>query len=138
MIYLSRIVFLFLLAVVCVDVSAKVSLPNFFTNNMVLQRGLKISIWGYANPYEKVHVALGSNSSETSADGTGMWVIKLKSMPAGGPYTLQVNGDNQISVTNVLIGDIWVCAGQSNMELPVKRSNNAKKEIENEIGRAHV
>jgi sialate O-acetylesterase len=128
---LSRIVILFLLGALCIDASAKVSLPNFFTNNMVLQRGMKISIWGYANPNEKVHIALGSNSSETSADVTGMWEIKLKPMPAGGPYTLQVNGENQLSIKNVLIGDIWVCAGQSNMELPVKRSNNAKKEIEN-------
>ena len=110
---------------------ARVALPNLFSNNMVLQRELRIPVWGNSTPGEKITVTMGNNMSETTADYGGRWEVKLKPMKAGGPYTLKVSGENVVEFSNVLIGDVWICAGQSNMELPVRRSNNSVKEIAN-------
>lgn len=111
------------------DLDAMVSLPNMFSNNMVLQRGIKIPVWGKADAGEKITVSMGNNSAKTIADTDGKWMVKLKSMKAGGPYTLKVSGENVIEFSNVLLGDVWICAGQSNMELPVRRAKDAKKDI---------
>jgi sialate O-acetylesterase len=112
------------------NLNATVTLPNFFSNNMVLQRGIKISVWGNASKGERVTVKLGVNSAETVTGSDGKWMVKLKSMKAGGPYTLNITGENSIEFSNVLLGDVWICAGQSNMELPVRRVKGSKKEIE--------
>jgi len=112
------------------NLNAAVTLPNFFSNNMVLQRGEKIAVWGNASKGERVTVTLGVNRAETITGSDGKWMVKLKPMKAGGPYTLNIKGDNSVEFSNVLLGDVWICAGQSNMELPVRRVKDSKKEIE--------
>lgn len=131
MICFSRILFVLILSLWLSESEARVTLPNLFTNHMVLQREKKIPVWGNAASGEKIIVSLGKNIAETTADVNGNWMVKLKSMKSGGPYTLKVSGENTLEFSDVLLGDVWICAGQSNMELPVRRSTNSQKEIAN-------
>ncbi len=95
--------------------SAEVRLPHLLSDNMVLQRDLPIPIWGWAKPDEKVTVRLGKSSASATAGTNGAWSVKLPKLPAGGPYQLTVAGVNTLTRTNVLIGEVWLCSGQSNM-----------------------
>lgn len=88
---------------------------------MVLQRDADIPVWGWADPGESVIVELGGNTASTTADDSGDWKLELPAMEAGGPYTVTVSGNNEINVNNVLLGDVWVCSGQSNMETTMER-----------------
>ena len=90
--------------------------PNpLFADGGVLQRDREIPVWGTANPGEKITVEVcGQTVSTTATDGT--WQIKLKPLAAGGPFTLKISGDNTITLTNMLVGEVWVCSGQSNMQ----------------------
>ncbi|WP_321331616.1 sialate O-acetylesterase [uncultured Bacteroides sp.] len=97
---------------------AKVKLPAFISDGMVLQRGQNLCVWGMADPGEKVVVNFLDNKYQTCADVQGNWKLTLPPMKAGGPYTMTVN---EIQLKNILIGDVWLCSGQSNMELPVSR-----------------
>ena len=98
---------------------AEVRLPRLLSDNMVLQRDRPIPIWGWAKPDEKVTVSLGMSSASAIAGANGQWSIKLPKLPAGGPYQLTVAGMNTLTLTNVLIGEVWLCSGQSNMEKPI-------------------
>jgi sialate O-acetylesterase len=131
MIKYYKIVVVLVLGVSFTDLNAKIRLSNLFSNNMVLQRDITIPVWGGGRSGEKVTVSLGPNIGQTTADVKGNWMVKLKPMKAGGPFILKVAGENSIEYSNVLIGDVWICAGQSNMELPVRRSTNGEKEIAN-------
>lgn len=131
MIKYYKILVVLVLCVSLTDLNANIRLSNLFSNNMVLQRGILIPVWGEGRPGEKIMVSLGSNIAQTTADVKGKWMVKLKPMKAGGPFLLKVAGENSIEYFNVLIGDVWICAGQSNMELPVRRSTNGEKEIAN-------
>lgn len=95
---------------------AKVSLPYIFSDNMVLQRESKIPIWGIASAQEKITVTFKNQKKETIADQNGKWKINLDGEKAGGPYQLTVAGENTIHFSNVLVGDVWLASGQSNME----------------------
>ena len=110
---------------------AEVKLPAIFSNHMVLQREAKIPVWGTAAVAETVSVTLADQTQTVKADEKGNWRIDLKSMKAGGPHTMTVAGDTRhtIVMSDVMIGEVWVCSGQSNMQWSVDRSNNAKKEI---------
>ena len=96
---------------------------------MVLQRDQPINIWGTHQSGEAVKVSLGPKKASTKTDDQGNWIVTLESLPAGGPYTLKVSGDTEITMTNILIGDVWVCSGQSNMEWPLWNTENAEEEI---------
>lgn len=114
--------------------NAKVQLPKFFSNNMVLQREHTIPVWGWANKNEKVTVSLNNQVKTTKADKDGKWRIDLAAETAGGPYFLNVKATNSITISNVLIGDVWVCSGQSNMEMKIAAwgfINNYEQEIAN-------
>lgn len=87
-----------------------------FADNMVLQRGAAIPIFGSADPGEKVTVTLAGKTASTVADAAGHWQVNLAALPAGGPYTLTMTGKNTVKVGNVLMGDVWLCSGQSNMQ----------------------
>ena len=116
--------------VLCGLISAAAIKPaNIFTSHMVLQRNKPIHFWGTASPNEKVSVTLGSNTRNGRADKTGAWEIILPALPAGGPYTVTFKGSNLIVLDDILIGEVWLCSGQSNMEWPLSASNNAAKEI---------
>jgi len=104
-------------------VRAAVVLPAVFQNNMVLQRDKPISIWGQAAPGEKITVQLGAESAQTQATDKGVWLAELKPMIAGGPFHLHIQGTNTIDISNIAIGDVWLCAGQSNMTIKLKYSD---------------
>lgn len=118
------------LVLACAALSfAEIKLPAVINDNMVLQEGMKVPIWGWANPGEKIKVKLGQHKVSTTADATGKWTVKLPAMKAGGPYQMMVRGSNTIHLANILVGEVWFCSGQSNMQWPVRRSANAEQEI---------
>jgi sialate O-acetylesterase len=106
-----------------------VRLPKLFTDNMVIQRDQPIPIWGWASPNEKVTITFNRKSISTKADKNGKWSTALNSEKFGGPFEMMVKGKNEIKLTNILVGDVWICSGQSNMEWSVKSSNEADAEI---------
>lgn len=111
---------------------AEVKLPRIFSDNMVLQRDKPIKVWGWADKNETVEVSFLDQQKKVKADKNGNWAILLTPVSHGGPYTMQVKGkNNSITFQNILIGEVWLCSGQSNMEWQVKSSMNAKSEISN-------
>lgn len=113
------------------EVSAEVKLPRIFSSNMVLQQGIEIPVWGWAKPGEKITVSLNLDVTKTKAGKDGKWNLRLPVQQYGGPYSLIVKGSNTIELKNVMIGEVWVCSGQSNMEMRVDQCINAEKEISN-------
>jgi len=92
-----------------------------FTDNMVLQRNLDIPFWGWTTPGQQVTVSLNGKTAHAIADPNGKWIARLGTFSAGGPYTVTIAGAETVTLTNVLIGDVWICAGQSNMEFKFGR-----------------
>lgn len=107
-----------------------VQLPHIFTSGMVLQRDKPIVIWGWADPDEKVTVRFNKQSQSVTTGANGKWKVELKALPAGGPYSLDVSGTNTITLNDILMGDVWICSGQSNMEFHVNGVVNAAQEIQ--------
>lgn len=107
------------------SVQAKVTLAPVFGDNMVLQRELPVTVWGVADPQEEVTVAFAGQNVKAQADAKGEWKLHLAVLPACKENrTLTATGkDNTVTVTNVLVGEVWLCSGQSNMELPLWGSN---------------
>jgi len=111
---------------------ANVRLPRLFADNMVLQRDKPVAVWGWADAGEKITVQFDSQSKTAKADKKGYWLIHLDAHPAGGPFQLIVKGKNQWTLSNVLVGEVWICSGQSNMEMPIAgwgKINNYQAEI---------
>lgn len=108
---------------------ADVALPAVIGDHMVLQQGMNIPIWGTAGPGENVVITIAGQQVQTTADENGKWTVSLNPLEYGGPFTLRVTGSNSIVVHDVLVGEVWVCSGQSNMQMAVSRVNNAEKEI---------
>jgi sialate O-acetylesterase len=108
----------------------KLVLPEIFSDHMVIQRDQPICIWGKAGPLERIEVRLNGAVARGSADLSGHWSITLAAMPAGGPYELVVQGTLTIVVRDILIGDVWLCAGQSNMVWPVAESDFTPADIQ--------
>jgi len=111
------------------SIYAEVSQPSIFSDHMVLQREHNNPIWGQADTGETVTVSINGQSHETKADEAGKWRLELEPMPAGGPYEMIVSGTNTLTYTDVLVGEVWMCSGQSNMQWSVNRSNHADLEI---------
>src|ERR1051325_1619499 len=120
---ISRISFttvgLALLTLIAFSARADVRLPALFSDNMVLQQGARVTVWGWADDGEEVQVTFRGKTSKTKAQN-GKWLVKLSRFKAGGPDNLIVQGKNRIELKNVLVGEVWVCSGQSNMEWPLK------------------
>lgn len=110
---------------------ADIRLPRLVGDNMVLQRDLPIHVWGWADPGEAIEITFDGEKYRVTADASGSWEARLQKMKAGGPYEMVLAGDNRITLKNILIGDVWVCSGQSNMEWPVERAMNHEEEIKN-------
>ena len=108
---------------------SQVVLPPFFNCNMVLQQGIEIPVWGWASPGEKVTVTFEKNTVSTRTGKNGRWRVNLPKMEYGGPYKMTVKGKNFRTIENIMIGEVWVCSGQSNMEFKVKTTKNAEAEI---------
>ncbi len=104
---------------------AEVSLPHLFGDHMVLQREASITIWGWADPGERVTVELGDRSRKTKADSDGQWqVIFPPFRSESGPLTMTVTGLNTITIRDILVGEVWICSGQSNMWWPISRASD--------------
>ena len=116
---------------ISVNLSAEVTLPKILGSHMVLQRNEEVKIWGWAEKGERVSVTLAGKSVRTRTDKDGRWEVTLEPMQAGGPHEMQIEGENLITLTDLLIGDVWICSGQSNMEWSVNNSNNPEEEIAN-------
>lgn len=112
---------------------SQVILPQIFSDHMVLQQKQENLIWGKANPTEEITINFVNKRYETQADADGNWRVKLSAIPAGGPYKITIQGNNKIELNDVLIGEVWLCSGQSNMEWSVKKSNHADIEIASAI-----
>jgi sialate O-acetylesterase len=112
------------------DVNKSLKLARLFSDHLVFQRDKPIKIWGWAKPSERVEVSLLNRKNTVTANLEGKWIVELPAMPAGGPYDVSIKTKEKILVINdVLIGEVWLCSGQSNMEWRVSGADNAKKEI---------
>jgi sialate O-acetylesterase len=106
--------------------NAEVKLPAIFCSNMVLQQQSEVAIWGKATANSSIRVSTSWNnkSYSTRAGADGNWKVKVSTIKAGGPYEITISDGKSLKLTNVLLGEVWVCSGQSNMEMPVKGFNN--------------
>ncbi|HEU5123848.1 MAG TPA: sialate O-acetylesterase [Verrucomicrobiae bacterium] len=111
------------------SVFAEVHLPNVFSDHMVLQRGKPIQVWGWASPNEKISIRLGEDSVQVVADKAGQWRAALPQRAAGGPLELIVKGENEVRFTDVMVGEVWLCSGQSNMDMGMKFVEDGEAEI---------
>lgn len=102
-------------------VCANIRLPQLVGNHMVLQRDRNIKIWGWASPGEKITIQFHGKVTSTTTRTDSGWTVVLPALPAGGPFTMSIKGKNEITLSDILIGDVWFCAGQSNMVLPMER-----------------
>jgi sialate O-acetylesterase len=107
---------------------ADVTMPNVFGSHMVLQRDQPDRVWGWAEPGEEITVSIAGQSKSTKAGDDGAWSVTLDPMPAGGPHTLTVKGKNTLTLDDVLVGEVWICSGQSNMQWPLNLANDADLE----------
>lgn len=115
-----RILFFFLTSVSFISLKAEVKLARIFSDNMVLQQGKEVKIWGSASKNEQVLVTFGKQTIQTTADKTGQWSITLAPMKASStPNQLIVEGKNTVTLKNILVGEVWICCGQSNMDYPL-------------------
>jgi len=129
----NNLLFVFFL-MICVSVKANITLPNIFGDNMVLQRNSEVKIWGWANPKEEIKLVSGWNNQEykTVANNQAKWELTIKTPEAGGPYTILIKGYNEVVLKNILIGEVWLCSGQSNMEMSASWGiENGDEEVKN-------
>ena len=115
---MKRTYFFFLACAFALIAAAKVQLPQLFQSGMVLQRNKSIPVWGKADANEQVTISWNKKQYSTMADSNGRWRIDLPKMKAGGPYTMTI-GD--IVLTDVLVGDVWLLSGQSNIDVTIER-----------------
>jgi sialate O-acetylesterase len=132
----QSIIVLLLLMVFNLSLFANVKPAQIFSSNMVLQNGTKIPVWGWADKGEKITVTLAGTTIETTAGEDGKWMVKFDKMEYGGPHTMTIHGDNTITFENVMIGEVWICSGQSNMQMALRgsygsmtKSTNFKKSV---------
>lgn len=108
---------------------ANVRLARIFSSDMVLQQGIENTIWGWADKGEMVSISINGKTITTKTGKDGTWVTKLPAMDYGGPYKMLIKAKNAIEFENVMVGEVWICSGQSNMEFTVKGVNHAEDEI---------
>ncbi|MRX69128.1 sialate O-acetylesterase [Flavobacterium resistens] len=121
----------FLFLVCGIMANANIKMPLLFSDGMVLQRNKAIPVWGFADVNEKVEIHFNKQIKKTQADKNGKWTINLDAEKAGGPFELVIIGKNKITIKDVLVGEVWICSGQSNMEFQVFKTMNAEKEMNN-------
>ncbi len=130
---MRKIVLSIVLCFLVVLVSAQITLPNVFGDSMVLQRNIRIPVWGTAVPGAKIVAQLGNTVVMVKADKTGKWMARFPKFKAGGPYALKIaeagKPDAQIVFNGIVIGDVWLASGQSNMDWSVQQAQDSKNEI---------
>ncbi|MDM1295000.1 sialate O-acetylesterase [Sphingobacterium sp. N143] len=133
----KMMIWLFFLISTClfapVQLQGKVRLPALFTDGMVLQQRHSVAVWGWAAPHEEIIIHMGwtSQQAEIRADDQGNWLTHIRTPSGGGSYTMQVEGSNTVEIHNVLIGEVWICSGQSNMEFPLENQGKWKTGVVN-------
>ncbi|MCF8363981.1 MAG: beta galactosidase jelly roll domain-containing protein [Prolixibacteraceae bacterium] len=127
----QTLLILFVSFLTSTSIMANVKIPHVLSSNMVLQRNTETNIWGWADSNERITITFRGNSLETKANKQGEWLVKMPTGKAGGPYELSVKGKNRIILENILVGDVWVCSGQSNMEWPLIETNRGPEEVKN-------
>jgi len=125
----TRLILLVSVVASALPAAADVRLPKFFTDNMMLQRDQPVRVWGWADGGEAVSVALKGTTVATKANDKGEWALELPAMKSGENLELTVQGNNTQSLKNIVLGDIWVCSGQSNMEMALKPCLGAADDI---------
>lgn len=110
-------------------VRAEVGVPRIFGDRMVIQRDAPVKVWGWATPGEEVTVELAGRTASTTTGTDGRWRVALEPLAAGGPHTLGIEGKNELAFQQVMVGEVWLCAGQSNMEWPVERTQHAGRDL---------
>jgi sialate O-acetylesterase len=126
-----------LAAVACLSVQARADVKPFtlFSDGMVLQGGVKCPVWGTAEPGEEVSASINTGEANAvaapavKADKDGKWMLQFSPIQPGGPYTVTIHGNNTVTIKDVLVGEVWVASGQSNMEMHLASCANAKEEI---------
>ncbi|HNW61023.1 MAG TPA: sialate O-acetylesterase [bacterium] len=125
---LRHLTLLFLL--MCIPLaSAQVRLPRLIGDGMVLQRELPLHLWGWAAPGESLTLHFLGMTRRATADAQGRWQVTLPPQKAGGPYAMEIVASNRITLQNILVGDVWICSGQSNMALPMERVKERYPEV---------
>lgn len=132
---LYRTISLLILAVSVSAVQSAVKLPRLISDGMILQRDTPLQLWGWASPKESVTIKFMDETYRTKADKKGDWRIVLPAQTAGGPYTININ---EITIKDILIGDVWLCSGQSNMELPIRRTLDLYADEVKEASNSHI
>ncbi|CAN5311857.1 sialate O-acetylesterase [soil metagenome] len=107
---------------------ADVQLPKIFQNNMVIQRNSPLKIWGRATPGEKINITFNGENILINTDKKGKWIGQFTAMPEGGPYEIIIKGQNLITLKEILIGDVWICSGQSNMQWSISQTPYQEKD----------
>lgn len=120
---------LVLLPLTAMMVHADVTLNGMFKDNMVLQRGMQVPVWGWAAPGEQITVSAAGQAQTATADADGKWMVRLDPIEVQEPFTVAVSGNNEIVLQNVVMGDVWICSGQSNMAFAVARAVNGPEEV---------
>ena len=108
---------------------SQVRLPRLISDGMVLQRGDNAKIWGWAADGEKVNINFNGKTYHDTTGSDGKWAVRLSELKAGGPYSMDIDASNHITLRNILIGEVWVCSGQSNMDLPMARVEERYKDV---------
>jgi sialate O-acetylesterase len=125
-----RTIILITLTLFASSIYAALELPLLFSDGMVLQRDQAIHVWGWSKPGDSIRVSLAKHTAQTTVAKDGGWQLDLPKLKAGGPFQLTIQGaEEEVLINDVLIGDVWICSGQSNMEFTVKDAMNAAAEI---------
>ena len=132
---LCNLIFVFgLTALIAVDATADISMPKIFSDHMVLQRNANVKIWGTAEPRQRLSIKFADKELKATADAKGNWAVTVATPEAGGPYQLEVvaeAGEPKIIFSDVMVGEVWLCAGQCNMAMSVADALNGETEIGN-------
>ncbi|MDR7371344.1 sialate O-acetylesterase [Flavobacterium aquidurense] len=123
---------------ICSGIFAQIKLPRLISDGMVLQRDIPLKIWGWAAPDEKIEIIFNQKKYKTTTSKDGNWIVILPSQKAGGPYEMTLSASNTIVLKNILIGDVWLCSGQSNMELPMERVKDKYKDVIAKINNTNI
>lgn len=126
-----RLVFLALLVQACRQPAfAEVQVTPLFSDHMVMQRDVEVPVWGWAEPGEAITVAIDTREQKTTAGKDGKWMVRLPAMGTGAPRTMTITGkDNTLKIADILLGEVWIASGQSNMAWPLKQAVNGKAEV---------
>lgn len=119
---MKRILLIFLvLSFLSINMYGKINLPSVFADNMVLQQNSDVAIWGWSDPGEtiKIVTSWSKDTVTVKADNSSKWTTSIKTIAAGGPHSIEVLGNEKVKLNNVMLGEVWICSGQSNMEMNV-------------------